>query len=1081
MSRSALIKDALRTVVRAPARFLSILAIVAIGCAVFVGLKAVAPDMKNTADSYFDEYNMMDIRVLSTLGLTGDDISEIRKISGVEKVQPGYFLDVTTYKDSKEYVYRIHSLPNNVSTTKQTVLNRPKLTEGRLPNKSGETVIEDSRFYDIGIEIGDTITVSSGTSEGLAGKLRFDTFTVVGKVVSPYYLTFDREATSIGSGQLGFFMMVLEKDFDYPVYTEALVSVENAAALNTYSSEYEQLVDRVRGDLENLGQERAGIRLEEIKQLATEQLDEGRAELAAKEAEYNDQIANGEARLQEASNELAAGRAQLATEREAYARQMEMYRQQIAQGESALADAEQQYAAARDVYDSYVARAREMGAFAEAAGDALIQAKRNSDEQLASLEAQLNDPNLTEEQLQTVQEQYDRELQTNRLLTEAMIPIESLTAQISEPFLAAKQQLDVTAAQLQTARASINDAKWQMANAEATANSQFAQAEQDLAAGQASYDQAYAEFQALRKDGAQQIQEGHEKIIRAENDIERLSAPTWYVLDRNMVYSYVDYSLTADRMNALSALFPVFFAAVAALVCVTTMTRMIDEQRSAIGTYKALGYGNGSIAVKYIGFAALASLLGGVIGVVVGMRTFPRVVFNSWRMLYELPPIVELPQYELQVATVIAAALLMMGAGYIAVRGTLVPVPAALMRPKAPPPGKVILLERFTPFWSRLSFSQKVTVRNIFRYKKRFLMTVLGIAGCSALLVAGLGLSDSIGRVVPRQFGEIQRFDMVVRLAGDRDRTLDAAVDDVLRDQSVSAAMTVAQVNATVKGEGGEIAATMYVPEKASQLPDFVSLQERRTGNVINLPEEGVVMNEKLAGLMKVGVGDMISIDNGNGLFKTVVVAGINENYIFNYLYMDPDYYKQIYRLAPDMNARFVQLTPDGLDLEEKLGTAVMNTGQVAEVTYHSEARAKFYDTITSLNTIVYVMIACAGLLAFVVLYSLTNTNVSERLREIATIKVLGFRDGEVASYVYRENMLLTFIGGVTGLLVGIGLHRTIMQSIEQENVMFGDYIALISFGYAIALTLVFGLFVNLVMYPKLINIKMVESLKSIE
>lgn len=1079
MLSRALLRDALREVFRSPARFLSIFAIVAIGAALFSGIKGTAPDMKYTADQYYDQYRMMDVRVMSTLGLVPEDIAALRSVDGVESVQPGYFVDVTTTVKSTEYVFRVHSLPAEASTGGQ-YLNMPKLVSGRMPTGPGECVIETNRNIPFGLGIGDTMTVSSGKTEDLSNTLATTHYTIVGTVVSPYYLTFQREPSDIGSGRVNLFMMVSADEFRYPVYTEALVSVAGARALNSYSTEYSDLIDKVISRVENLGTERASLRLASIKAEATAKLDAGKAELATQEADYNTQIADGQAQLTEASNKLAAGRATLASERKNYDQAIAGYDTAIAQMSTQVAQGESQFSQAQSAYDSAASQLDSASSELDSATSQMILVRENANAQIDSLNEQLADSSLTDEQRSQLQQQLDAETTLVDLADQALGAAGSMDSAINTPMASAKSQLQAAASQLTAARTQLNQTKAARNQLAATAPAKFAAAETEIADGQAAYDTSLAEFETKKAEGAQALRDAREKIIRAEDDIASLSEPTWYVLDRSKVYSYADYASTADRMDAIAALFPVFFFAVAALVCLTTMTRMVDEQRTSIGTYKALGYGSPAIAFKYVSYAALASILGGVVGVAVGIRVFPRIIFDSWAMMYELPQMSETDQWPLLVLTVLVATVLITVTSYAAVRNELTAVPATLMRPRAPKAGKVILLERIPALWRRLSFSQKVTMRNIFRYKKRFFMTVIGVAGCAALLVAGLGLSDSIGRIVTRQYGDIFHNDVNVRLVPTiSDLAEQSTLRQLAADPAVKGTLELSQLNATVKGPKSDIAATMITPLDGTRFPDFVRLRDRVTQNPLRLPDSGVVITEKLAKDLGVGVGDRISAEVGSGTFKKLTVAGITENYLFHYIYLSKASYLEMYRLEPKVSGLMIQLSDPSA--QTRIGTDLIQSGRAASVFYYSDASDQFNETVKSLTTIVWAMVISAGLLAFVVLYNLTNINLSERVREIATIKVLGFRNREVAAYVYRESLLLTLIGGLVGLLVGIGLHRAIMTSIEQDNVMFGDYVSLVSFLLALGITLLFGGLVSLVMYRKLTGIKMVESLKSVE
>lgn len=1083
MFTRALLTDAFREIRKSPARFASIFAIVAIGVGLFVGIKGAAPNMKYTADQYYDQYQMMDIRVLSTLGLVPEDISAIKATEGVDAVQPGYFTDVTTMVDSTEYVLRVHSIPGAAIAGQLNGdgwLNEPRLVSGRMPTGPGEAVVEENRNVDLGIGLGDTISVTSGKKEDLSNTLRTTDFTVVGKVVSPYYLTFQREPSDIGSGRVNLFMMVSEDEFLYPVYTEALVTVAGARELDSYSQEYSRLVQAVTNRLDNLGTERAALRLESLKAQAQQELDSAKAELAAREAEYDQQIRDGEAQLLAASNELAAGRAAIDQGRADLATQMAAYQQMISQMEPMLAQAESQVAQLQSQYGPLLDRlAGATGSISDGIAQ-LQQVQADSTANIATLEGLLASPNLTDEQRSVLAAQLDREHQILDGAGRALAASEGLSSDANTQVAAAQGQLQAASAQAANARYQLNQAQYQMATAQANAEAEFAAAEERLAAGQQEYDAAKAEFERQKAEGADAIQDGRERLIRAENEIERLTEPTWYVLDRSKIYSYADYAATADRMDAIAALFPVFFFAVAALVSLTTMTRMIDEQRTALGAYKALGYSGPAIAFKYVSYAAIASLLGGLVGGLVGIRVLPKVIFDSWAMMYELPEMQQVNHVALIVGSALLATVLMTVTAYLAVRNELRAVPATLMRPKAPAAGKVILLERIAPLWSRLSFSQKVTMRNIFRYKKRFFMTVLGVAGCAALLVAGLGLSDSIGQIVPRQYGQIFTHDMAVRLSATIDeRQRQAAVDQLNADKAVAGTLPLSQFNATVRDGDEEIAATLTVPLDEAEFPDFVKLRHRAGGQSIALPASGVVISEQLGSDLGVGPGDTISVDIGTGVIKKYEVSALTENYLFHQIYMSPEAYRELYRHDPEISGIMIQL--NDVSAQDRLGSALIESGQASSVTYYSDISDKFAETIVSLNTIVWAMIIAAGLLAFVVLYNLTNINLSERIREIATIKVLGFYHREVAAYVYREIFLLTLIGALVGLGVGVGLHRAIMVSIEQDDVMFGNYVSGLSFAYAVGITLLFGVLVAVFMYRKLINIKMVESLKSVE
>lgn len=1081
--KKSLFKDTFREINKSPNRFLSIFLIVALGTAFFSGVKAAAPNMKNTADIYYDDNNLMDIRILSTMGLTDDDMEAMKQVEGVETVQPSYFADVVTTIYSNEFVFRIHALPaDKIQSGSGDYLNKPNLIEGRMPAQSGECIIEQSYNIDLGLKIGDKLTVSSGKKEDLTDVLVTDTFTIVGKAVSSYYLTYDKDPSDIGSGKVNFFMMILSTDFSYPVYTEALVTVKGAKALNSYSPEYQKLVEKTLNQLDNVVSERSLLRLAEIKEMANEQLNESKEELATKEGEYNTQIADGQAQLDAAQDQLIEGQLTLNLEKQNFQQNIAAAQQQIRDGEIELAEGQAEYDSALLEYNDAQSEFGDLLTALDDATTALNQIDSSSTSQIAELDVRLATESLTSVQRADLLEQQASLMENQQSAREGLAKLNDANSSAKSAMTSSKAKLDQAAAKIEQGKKDLAKAKRDLAAAKVEAAAKFAAAEREIADGQAEYDASKADFDQKKADGKAELDDGKEQVIRAENQIEMLSKPNYYVLDRSKLYSYADYAATADRMDAIARIFPLFFLFVAVLVCLTTMTRMVDEQRGTIGAFKALGYNKSEIIFKYVFYSSLASALGGIIGVNIGVRTFPRVIFDSWSMMYTLPPMQAVSQTFLMIGTVIAGIAVTTISAYIACNQELIATPALLMRPKAPKAGKTILIEKFRSLWKHLSFSQKVTARNLFRYKKRFFMTIIGIAGCSALLVAGFGLSNSISQIVDRQFKQIFTYNLSLRYVPtvtEEDKT--AVIDSLSQKSEISSWLNVAEMNAKFKSTGDEIAVTLICPENKEDFLNYIFLRERVSQKQITLGMTGLVITEKLAKELGVKVGDAVTVNNGDGAIKKLEISGITENYIFHYAYISTEYYSQIFRLPPKNNSVLVKLNQTTKEIETRLGSELIEMEQVASVMYYSDVAVKFQETVKSLDAIVYVIILSAGMLAFVVLYNLTNINLGERIREIATIKVLGFYNREVAAYVYRENIILSIIGAGVGLGLGILLHRTIMTSIEQNGIMFGDYIANISFLFAFAITIVFTMLVNIFMYRRLKNIPMVESLKAVE
>jgi len=1081
--KNATVKDFSREIKRSIARFLSILLIVFIGVAFFVGVKSTATDMKHTADIYYDKYNIQDIRVISTLGITDADIDAIEELSTVKHAQGSYFTDVVTMlNDTNEVVYRVHSLgdvddPNNI--------NNYELLEGRMPQTTGECVI--GRYmpgFDIP-EIGETIKVSSGkASSDIDEMLCCDEFTVVGVVRSPYYMAFLKGSSDIGSGQCDFFMVVTDDNFALDVYIEALVVLEDAADLNSFGTEYEKLLTKAQDQLDNLGSDRSQIRLAEIQDDAYAELAKSQAEYDEAKADYDAQIADGQAQLDDALSQIAAGEARLETERENYDEKIADAEQQILDAEQQLEDAKKAYEEAEAAYKSAVGQVNELLGIANQLSGTVSSQQSAMEAQQRAIEQALSNPEL-DASTRALYERilsYSYQMQSyNQQYTDS---INSLVGSANAMMASAQEQLDAAEQAIIDGEKELEDAKKELEQAKIDAELKFAEAEAQLADAKSEYEQALADFEAAKAEGEAKLEDAREQLIRAETEIERLAEPQWYILDRSTIYGMANYKVTADQIDSIAKIFPVFFFLVAALVCITTMTRMVDEQRTVIGTYKALGYSSIKIASKYLLYAALASVIGGALGAVVGALTFPKVMYSAYSMMYDLPDFYVQVQIPLMIFSVFLGLAVTTLAAYLVCRRDLKNEPAQLMRPKAPKAGKPILLERVAFIWNKLSFSGKVTLRNIFRYKSRFFMTVIGITGCCALLVAGFGISDSVNDVVPNQFAQIMSYDLSVKIATSADDEGREEIHSIINnDEYVVSNINVSESYGSAIVGNEEYDLTIVVPYcSVEEFEQYVTLRDRKSHTPVTLSDDGVVISEKLATDNNIGIGDSLRVKNVDGLTKNVVVTGITENYVYNYAYMTYDYYTATFHFDPEMNSILVEMAEDRPEeAESELGSALIATGNVSSASYMSTLADIVDDNMKTLDSIVYIIILCAGVLAFVVLYNLTNINIVERTREIATLKVLGFHRGEVRTYVFRENILLTLFGAFFGLFVGIILHRFIMMSLAQANYMFGYTIDASSFILSFLITMVFGISVNFAMAKRLRDIPMVESLKSIE
>ena len=625
----------------------------------------------------------------------------------------------------------------------------------------------------------------------------------------------------------------------------------------------------------------------------------------------------------------------------------------------------------------------------------------------------------------------------------------------------------------------LQDGKKTLEQERADGLAELADAKKELDDGEAKYADGYQEYLDGKAEAEAEIADAKKKVEQAQRDLDDLDDCEWYLLDRDTNMGFVSYSMDADRMGNLASVFPLIFFLVAALVCLTTMTRMVEEQRVAIGGMKALGYSKGAIAIKYVGYGFLASAVGSLVGLAVGLTLLPWIICTSWKIIYTFGPI----HYGIEPVTSVTACLAAVGTVTLSALGacfnTLAAVPAQLMRPKAPPMGKRILLERITPLWRRLSFNYKITLRNLFRYQKRFWMTVIGIGGCAALIVTAFGLRDSIFAVMEKQYEEIYRYSAQLGLVEHITPGEWAEVEKSLEGSELVGDWTKEHTETvTAETDAYTADATLEVVENSEVLERFVNLRHRTDNDTVTLPEDGVILTEKLSLLLDVEVGDTITLDGDSRV--EVRVADITEHYIQHSVYMSSTYYEQVFGQTPEENAVLVSYDTqaDGAqELEQKL----VSLDGVSSLTRIEDTRKTFGTSLESVDYAVALIIVCAAALAFVVLYNLTNINITERMRELATLKVLGFYDGELSAYIYRENVILTVFGVAMGMVMGKFLHQWLILTVEIDLLMFGRTVAPTSYLWAVLLTTVFSLVVNLAAHRKLKKLDMVESLKTVE
>lgn len=1081
--KKALSKDIVRDIKKSRGRFISILCIVALGVAFFSGIKISPIDMKKTADKYYDDYNLMDIRVLSTLGLTDEDVKAVREIDGVEGVFPTYSIDALTNYKTQEIALRIHGLPLDlIKNDSDDYINRVNLVEGRLPEKSGEAVIERNKMDELNFSVGDTVSLSSGKDESLSSNLNKTEYEIVGVIETPYYLSYQKGSTSIGNGEIRSILMIPQEDFIIPTYTEMYVTVEGSKELNSYSDKYFDVVGDVVGDLESISDVRIESRYDEVISEATEELNKGKEEYEIQKKDALDKLNNARNEIEKGKKDIETGEIELKNKQDEFNTFVRNAEAQIKKAEEDLTSGEAKYLEGFTAFNEGKLIAENEFKKADEKISEAEQGIIILKNQILVLEEQLKDPNLTEENKLVLEQQLETMKNTLEVsASEVEVAKKDLEAKKSE-LLKKESELKATRTMLDVSKKTLLSKKLELDSGKNSAIEGINIGKSRIEEGKQALIEAENEYNKAKVKADEELLKAEEKLKDAEDKIAEIEKPEWYVLDRKSHYSYVDYENSANSIDALAKVFPVFFFLVAALVCLTTMTRMVDEQRVNIGTLKALGYSKGKIASKYIAYALSASLVGSIIGLSIGCTILPTVVFDAYGIMYTLPPMTYVFDIPIAIFITSIAVGITTLAAYSACSKELRESPSVLMRPKAPKLGKRILLERIPLIWNRLNFTGKVTIRNIFRYKKRFFMTVFGIAGCTALLLTGFGIKDSIETIVDKQFGTIFKYDMTINL----DRKISSGEKNILDDnlkkiEGIKSYDFISSQNGKVKLNDVEKLVTIMVPKNVDDFSEFIYLQNRLTKERISLDNEGVIITEKVAKQLNVNVGDEINLINSNDKKVRVKISGIAENYVSNYVYMTPEYYEQVFNRKVDYKSVVATIEDKSDESEIIMSKKISENKGVAGVSFNSGIKENFDNTIKSLNYVVLVMIVSAGALAFVVLYNLTNVNISERIREIATIKVLGFYDKEVSAYIYRENIILTFVGTIVGLGLGVLLHKFIMVTVEMDNMMFGRNVDISSFIVSAVLTLTFAALVNFAMYYKLKNVEMVESLKSVD
>ena len=1208
--KSAMQKDFWREIGHTKSRFFSMMILVALSVAFLSGLKATAPDMKKTGDDYLDSLHLADIQVLSTLGLTDEDIDAIRAQKNIENAEGEYVLDAFASSDGAEAVVKVLSLSDQG-------INDVLLREGRMPARADECVVEENMLGLLGIAIGDTIALEPDSK--MDDALADEQYTVVGTVRSPVYIAVERGTSSIGSGTVKAYLYLPREAFTLDYYTAAYVRVSGAAEMTAFYDEYDDYIDDVIDSLEDFADARALLRHDELVDEATEKLDDAQKELDDAKAEADEELGKARKKLRDARRKLddgwkeyRDGQQELADSRvklddakaelddgevkyldglreyqkalDDYERGRAEYEDGLAEyenGAKKLAEGERELAAGRSKLES---GQQQLNSLAKTVTDALADAGlpyeggpgkllddlgrgdsaaiATTDRVLNGMRAQLSagiaqaqgeidkmqaklaEVNETIERLSKIppETMTEKEAQTLAQMQAAKPELEAgiATAQAQKAqmeqqlaqlqsvsassiaankreldngwseyysgaaeldagrkeLLDAKKQLDDAKAQLNDAPAQLADAKKELSDARrelddgwkeyddgeekyADGAQELADAYRELTDGEKDYRKGQREYEDGKAEADEKIADAQEKITDARREVADIESCEWYLFSRSYNPGYTGFGQDAERMANLASVFPIIFFLVAALVCLTTMTRMVEEQRVQIGSLKAMGYSGLAISRKYLFYGLLPSLTGGVFGLVIGYILFPKMIFTAYQIMYQMPDI-ELRAYpEISIFSVLAAVACTTLATLWACLATLRETPASLMRPRTPKAGKRVFLEYIKPLWRKMSFTHKVTARNLFRYQKRFWMTVIGIGGCTALIIAGFGLRSSLLFTMSRQYDELFHYSGQVTLSDNVLPEERAAVEAFLAgDERIVNYVPCAASSATVTTSGYSTTAYIEVME-ADEIGKVVDLFDYKSGEPITMGDEGVYIDQKLSELLDVSVGDTFFLDGDER--GDVTVAGIYEHYTGHFVYMTPGYYESALGADGEPNAYLLNFTSDDTDTCNAIFEKLLSLSGVATTSRMRDTQDTYMHSMERVDFVVVIIILAAAALAMVVLFNLSNINITERQRELATIKLLGFYDGEVSAYVYRENIVLTVFGILMGCFMGHWLHIYLVRSTEIDLMMFGRQTEWTAYVYAAILTMLFSVAVNILAHFRMKKIDMVESLKSAE
>ena len=1012
-----LYKNTLKKIRKSFGRYISLFIMVMVGVGFFAGIQSSAPDMVLVADRYYKEHKLMDFKIVSSMGLTESDVTALKALDGVSSVIPSYSLNVL----AQDKTIRLHALEDTV--------NKVKLIDGRMPKAENEC-IADSKNY----KPGDKIKISEDVSE----ELKNDEFTVVGTADSVLYLADDYGSTTNGDGRLSSYVFINRDNFILDAYTEIYLTARGADKADAYSVTYDSLSKQLNDELVKMKPDRENARYQEIYSKADDEISENERKLKDEKDKGQKKLDDAKVELDDNNQKLKDGKAELNKNEAELKKNSEKQNREFASAKTKIADG-------WDKINSALNQSNIRQEELDTKIGELDYALNSMKEQAANL------PEDSPEYLR-LKETINQYTASYQGLMELKGSIDTLTANESE----LNSGIETFNTEIKKAEKEIQKGRKEIEDNE-----------KKLKEGYDEYNESLNKFNTEMADAKKKLQE-------ARTDLSEIEKPEWYIFDRDAAVGYSDLKSDIDVVSSVAAVFPFFFILLGMLMASNSMTRLIAEERGELGTLTSLGYKDSSIIKTYLFYILSASGLGTTAGFFAGCRIIPPLIYMNFE--YILPSLII--RYEsITFAIILAVTLTLMTLlTVITCRRELNQDPAVLMRPVPLPNGQTIFLEKIRPFWKHLSFTWKVTVRNMFRYKKRAFMTIVGVAGCTSLLLVGFGLRDSMRGIAQKQYGGIFRYGNMMILK-EETKKINGDLEDLFVKEQIEEPLLLRQSAFEGISKDKSMDAFLIVPENKEEFYHYFQLKSTIDGGIPELKDNGAIITHKLSEVLKAGKGDTLLIKDTDNREYSLAVMDVVENYTSNYIYMSNLQYEKVFGEAPSYNTVVSNHVTD----EKALAKHLIDSGLVLNVVFSSDVLQKAIESNDSLNGIIILIVVVASLLAIIVLYNLTSINISERSREIATLKVLGFNDKETNGYIYREAFILTLISIGLGYILGISLHRFVIAVLEGNEMVLLKKIHLLSYALAGLLTVVFSVIMQVVTYFKLKTIDMIESLKSVE